>query len=527
MSRKSSESIVYKPNPGKQTEFIQATENRILYGGARCGGKSFALAWKAAFQLRSWHYVCGREIYPDRKSIPVGSNKYEVVIDKISIDYPNYVGLLLRRTYPDIVKNLKIECDKLYSLYGAVWKERNHCYIFPSGAMIFLNHCQDEKALRSFIGGNYHFIGIDESNQFPGDWIDKIETSLRTTDSELKPQLCLTANPGDVGHKYLKEKYVDACPPINPRKRVYNAEFDIWYNPQKTGKPYIDDELVHHLFIPALVFDNPILMKNDKAYVRKLKKLPPTLRLMWLEGRWDVFVGMFFDNWDITHIIKNDRFKYGLNFSKETHDIYRFYDYGTKNEFVCIFVALDRDGYLIAFDEIVETGLPASKQAKLVNEYSLDVYKLTPEDITEEIADPAYWTKGSANDDLISPAEYYAEEKIYLIPGNNDRAAGSKILYQAFDIPDTEPRIPRLRLTERCEYGIETIPTIQGDSIDPEKYDTRGADHWVDAARYGCTRILDYLMPKEEKITGWREKLALKHKSLLHSGGFRKSWMSA
>ncbi|MFH2030169.1 MAG: hypothetical protein ABIJ40_06005 [Bacteroidota bacterium] len=44
------------PNPGKQTEFVQATESRILYGGARGGGKSAGLAFKAAFQVRRWHY---------------------------------------------------------------------------------------------------------------------------------------------------------------------------------------------------------------------------------------------------------------------------------------------------------------------------------------------------------------------------------------------------------------------------------------------------------------------------------------
>ena len=55
-------------------------------------------------------------------------------------------------------------------------------------------------------------------------------------------------------------------------------------------------------YIPATVFDNPSIILNDKAYVRKLKKLNPVLRSMWLEGKWDVFQGMYFDMWNILHI---------------------------------------------------------------------------------------------------------------------------------------------------------------------------------------------------------------------------------
>jgi len=525
------EVIKYSPHPGKQTEFLQSTVSRILYGGARGGTKSFSLAWKAAFMPRKWHWECGGKVYERRKDIPRGKNKYELVIDKISIDYPDYIGILLRRTFPDIVKNLKIECDKLYDLYGAEWKERNHCYVFPSGARIFLNHCQDEKALRSFIGGNYHFMGIDEANQFvpPTDfsegWITKLETSLRTTNPELKPQLCLTSNPGDIGHKYLKETYIDKCPP-KVGKQVYNREFEVWYTNKITGKPYVDEEGIERLFIPATVFDNPSILENDKEYVRKLKRLNPTLRAMWLNGDWDIVIGMFFDMWDAnTHVIPQSKFEDMINFTEETHALYRFYDYGTKNPFVCLFASVDNDGNIVIFDEIVETGLSAKKQAELVNEYTLEKYKLTPDDFVEEISDPAYNTRGSEGDDLVSPADRYEEQGISLIFGNNDREAGSKLLYDALDIPSKKPYIPKLRFTDNCEYSISTFPAIQCDSINPEKYDTKGDDHAIDATRYGITRILEHLLPKiEKKKVGWRIRVANMAKRMVHSGGVKDNW---
>ena len=36
------QNVVFKPNPGPQTEFLAASEREVLYGGAAGGGKSYA-----------------------------------------------------------------------------------------------------------------------------------------------------------------------------------------------------------------------------------------------------------------------------------------------------------------------------------------------------------------------------------------------------------------------------------------------------------------------------------------------------
>ena len=35
--------ILFKPNPGPQTEFLAAAEREVLYGGSAGGGKSYAM----------------------------------------------------------------------------------------------------------------------------------------------------------------------------------------------------------------------------------------------------------------------------------------------------------------------------------------------------------------------------------------------------------------------------------------------------------------------------------------------------
>lgn len=514
-----------KAHKGKQTEFLQSTCDWIFFGGARGGSKSFSLAWKAALTPISWHYeYSGSKINKKDAQILKKAKKRPVVIhDAIAIDFPDYVALLVRRTFPQLERNLKPECEKLYKMYGAKWQERNHCFLFPSGAKVYLVHCQDRKALDNYIGGNYHFLGIDEANQFPEEWVEELSTSVRSSNPKIKPQICLTSNPGNIGHAWLKRRFVDKCSPIPSGRIKYNKEFDVSFQPMKSAEPYIDEEGISHQYIPATVFDNPSLLENDKKYVRELKKLNPTLRAMWLEGRWDVFQGMYFDKWDEgVHVIDEDKYVYGKHFGLQTHSFYRFYDYGTKNPFVCLFATVDKSDNVIVFDEIVEKGLAASEQSKLVTRISKEKYRLSPDDFDMDIADPAYRTKHSEKEGVLySPKMFYADNDIFLTLGNNDRKAGAKVVYDGLNVPGSG--VPRIRFTSNCKYCIETIPSLPSKINDPEDVDTDGEDHAYDALRYGAMKLLGGLISAIPDKKGWREKLWEER----DTSGTKGGWMSA
>ncbi len=519
----------FTPHPGKQTTFLASMADNILFGGARGGSKSFSLVYKAGFMPKKFHWMWNKHAiwrYEDYLDLTAQGKTLIPIADKIAIDYPDYQGILIRRTSPQLERNLKPETEKLYKLEGAKWQERHRRYVFPSGAMIYLVHCRDARALDDYIGGNYNFIGFDEVNQFYEDWVDKIVTSNRTTNPELKPQVCLTSNPGNIGHVWLKRKYVDRCPPI-PTEPIYSKEFDLTYTLQKPGAPYIDENGISWQYIPSLVFENPSLMDNDPNYVKRLKNLNPTQQQMWLFGNWGAFAGMFFDKWDEdTHTIDEKQYRWKREFSKHSHSLVRFYDYGTKANFVCLLASVDSNGNIVVFDEIVEKGLASSAQAQLVNVYAKEKYGLLPEDFDGEYADPQYWAKTSEKDNITySPAEHYADEGIYLQQGVRDRKVGAKIIYDALE--PVKDGVPRIRFRSNCLYCIETIPALPSAENDPEDIDTNAEDHAYDALRYGGTIILPGLTVMGNQEKGWRARMARKYANKVDSDGQPGTWLSA
>ena len=84
--------------------------------------------------------------------------------------------------------------------------------------------------------------------------------------NDFPKRVYFTCNPGGQGHGYIKRLFID-------------RRFESGENP------------ADYAFIQALVRDNTALMQTQPEYIRQLEALPPHLREMWLEGRWDVFAG--------------------------------------------------------------------------------------------------------------------------------------------------------------------------------------------------------------------------------------------
>ena len=108
--------VLFKPNPGPQTDFLAASEREVLYGGSAGGGKSYAML---ADPLRY-------------------------------MGHPQFSGLLLRHTTEEL-RELIFKSQELYPKIwpGIKWSERKMQWTTPSGARLWMSYLdRDDDVLR-------------------------------------------------------------------------------------------------------------------------------------------------------------------------------------------------------------------------------------------------------------------------------------------------------------------------------------------------------------------------------------------
>lgn len=242
------------PNP-KQAEFFASATRFTAYGGARGGGKSWALRRKLV---------------------------------SLCLRYRGIRCLLVRRTYAELKAN------HLYPMldeYGALfdYNDSDKMMRFIGGSSISLGYCDAERDVLRYQGQEYDIIAIDEATQLSEMQFSVLKACLRG----IKPfprRMYLTCNPGGVGHAWVKRLFID--------------------------RQYRDGERAQdYSFIPARLADNPILTSADPEYVNSLRSLPDKLKRAWLYGEWDVFEGQFFPEFsESVHVVRDGDIPHDLSY---------------------------------------------------------------------------------------------------------------------------------------------------------------------------------------------------------------------
>ena len=226
-----------KPNT-KQIAFFKARTRFVAYGGARGGGKSWAVRKKSA---------------------------------GLALSYNGISILILRRTFPELRENhiLPMTAD----LAGiARYRDADKSFTFPGGSRIVFGYCSSESDVLQYQGQEYDVIFMDEATQFTEFQFTTLTACLRGA-NDFPKRFYLTCNPGGVGHTWVKRLFIDKQYKTSERPEDY-------------------------LFIAANVYDNHALMEHDPDYVRMLENLPEEQRKAWLLGQWDIFEGQYFAEFD-------------------------------------------------------------------------------------------------------------------------------------------------------------------------------------------------------------------------------------
>ena len=420
------ENIVFEPNEGPQTQFLAASEREVFYGGARGGGKSYAML---VDPLRYCHKQ-------------------------------NHRALLLRRSMPEL-RDMINHSQRLYgqAFPGAKWREQEKEWRFPSGARIEFGYAENLTDVLRYQGQSYTWIGIDELPQYPTPEIyNFLRSSLRSVDPEIPVYMRATGNPGNIGSLWVKDMFVD---PAEPGKR-----FDVIIDTIAGQKK------ITRRFIPAKLQDNPYLMQTDD-YLVMLSSLPEVQRKQFLEGDWSAFEDCAFPEFDVVKHI-SDPFEIPRNWHR-----FRTCDWGYSSYACCLWIAIDFDNNLWVYRELYTQRVTADIFAKKVLEAEDGEY------IRYGVLDSSTWAK--RGDVGPSIAETMIREGCKWRP--SDRSPKSRIngkleLHKRFSI-DEKTGEPKLKIFNNCRNLLKTLPLLPTDKHNPEDVDTNAEDHAYDALRYG------------------------------------------
>jgi len=424
----SQQKVIFKPNKGPQTNFLAASEREVFYGGARGGGKSYAML------IDPLRY-CHKE---------------------------NHRALLLRRTMPEL-RDLINHSQRLYSraFPGAKWREQEKEWRFPSGAKIEFGYAENMTDALRYQGQSYTWIGIDELPQYPSpDIYNFLRSSLRSVDPNIPVYMRATGNPGNVGSQWVKEMFVD---PIDP-----NTAFNVEVTTPK-GIKYITRR-----FIPAKLQDNPYLMQTEDYYAM-LSSLPEVQRKQFLDGNWDAFSNAAFPefNRDI-HVV--EPFEVPKGWQR-----FRAADWGYSSPACVLWFAIDYDNNLWLYRELYTQKITADVFARKVLMLERDEY------IRYGVLDASTWAK--RGDIGPSIAETMIQTGCRWRPSDRtpkSRISGKLEIHKRLKLNDDKKKEPGLRIFANCRNLLRTFPTLPLDDNNPEDINTHVEDHAYDALRYGC-----------------------------------------
>ena len=435
--------VVWSPQE-RQAEFMQRGEYEALYGGAAGGGKSDALLAEA---LRQADKAC-------------------------------YRGIIFRKTYPQLTE-LEDRSQTLYkgAYPAARYNKTKHCWSFPSGAKIYFGAMQHKKDRLNYQGKHYDFVGFDELTQFSFDEYSYMFSRNRPGGKGTRVYIRATANPGGPGHSWVKQRFITAGEPMKPIIEEH-----------KVKKPDGAEIIIRksRVFIPASVFDNKELLRNDPEYLASLSMLPTAERKALLYGDWNSFTGQVFTEWrdDPEHYCDRRWTHVIAPFEIPRHwEIVRGFDFGYTRPFSVGWYAVDTKGCIYRIREYYGCTDKANEGIRLEpSAIAENIRKIERDDPNIRgrnvygVADPSIFDKsrGESVADLMARSPYF----IIWSPGDNARISG-KMQYHnrlAFN-SDGEAMF---YCFNTCREFIRTIPALMYDEKNVEDIDTTMEDHIYD-----------------------------------------------
>ena len=429
-----SDKVIWRPNPGPQSDFLSCPAREVLYAGSVGSGKTDALLMCAVSQTAN----------------------------------PLHRALILRRTFP-MLRDLIGRSHELFLPLGATYNKGTSQWTFPSGAIVEFGFLDADDDKYRYMGRAFSFLGWDELTSWPGDGTDSqgqpcsssyvyLLTRLRAVEgSGLRLEVRATCTPGGVGHGWVKSRW--NIPDDGSSSEVFDKD---------TG--------YRRVFIRATIADNPYL--HNTAYERSLAALPEATRKALLLGRWDIFEGAVFSEWNpAIHVC--DPFPI-----PDEWEMWRSADDGFAAPACVLWYAHDRiHDHVYVVAEIYERGMTpivmATATLQMDGELGRGHYMTGVID-SASFADVGMGG-GRANVMNQLGCRWKPSEK-----GEGSRIAGKAAIHARLALRSDNH--PGLVVFRRCRNLIRTVPALVYSKTNVEDISANCEDHAVESLRIGLTR---------------------------------------
>lgn len=392
-------------------------------------------------------------------------------------------GLYIRQTYGGL-RDFEAITQEVFGLaYGrrAAYNRTEHLWRLPGGGSLELNQLENFSDYRKVQGRSFTLIMGDEAGQYSEpDLLDKLRSNIRSR-THIPTRFCLAANPGDVGHVWLAERYALKSPWVPFLESKSKREFVNCHGTYRDN-PFID----HEAYEGQLEASCP----ND-----------PELLAAWKRGDWAVIRGAFFAG--VLSDTRNAIDPWTDDFRRDGWAVYLSHDFGVSAPSATLVIAKSGGafgpdgrfypkGSLVVLDEFTSNAPGSYSQGMgyVVPVLAAHIktlaarWKISP---TGPADDAIFSKTGSASGTIASE---FSREGVHWRRANKGSRVHGWERMRTLLADAGKPDRPGLYIARNCSYLWGTLPVLGRDPKQANDVDTRQPDHGADALRYaldgGC-----------------------------------------
>lgn len=363
--------------------------------------------------------------------------------------WPGSRVVLFRRSYTELADTHLAKIPSEIPPSVATYVSGSHELHFPNGSVGLFRHCNNENDIFNYLSAEFDGLIIDEATTFTAKMITLLRSRVRSTRPGWKPVILYSTNPGNVGHDYFLDGFVDAA----PEGEVFEAP--------------LEDGGLRRCFLRAKLADNPSLDPGE--YGKVLAGISdPDLRKAMQDGDWHIFGDQVFPEWrEKLHVcapftIPREWTRWGgFDYGYEAPSCHLWFAKGPPR-------AEGQAPVIYVYRELYRTHMAAPLQALHIKQESSDGQPV------KVFADPSIWNKPLSG---VGPsiADQFIGEGLPMVRANNQRLAGVAQVHKVLASHDLYP--PRLQIFSDCKNLIRTLPRLTRDPIHREDVDTDKEDH--------------------------------------------------